>query len=198
MNDELDRLDLSEFRLEEGVTLYVMLSRVQERVAEEEYSLLLDRVHSIIEEYELESAKRTDLLPHAQETLQTLKDGGLKTAVVTNNGRAATGIVIERFNLSSLIDILVTREDSARWKPDGASVKEALKQLRVEPKDAVFVGDSTIDVLAARDSGVISVALPTGPTNIKRLLDTAPDYVISSLAELPLLIDRLQSGLLKR
>ncbi|MFQ6134313.1 MAG: HAD family hydrolase [Nitrososphaerales archaeon] len=198
ITEELNKLNLGEFKPEEGLTLNAMLNRVQGKIPDEEFTRLLGRIHSIMEEYELESAERTELLPHARETLQTLKDNGLKTAVVTNNGRAAANVAINRFNLSPLIDILVTREDASRWKPEGATVKEALKKLKVRPKEAVFVGDSTIDVLAAQDSKVVSVAIPTGPTKTRDLLSTAPDYVIPSLAEFPSLLDRLRTDVSKK
>jgi len=88
--------------------------------------------------------------------------------------------------------VLVTREDAPRWKPDGAMVKETLNRLNVDPGNALFVGDSTIDVMAARDSRVTSVALLTGPTLTSRLLKEEPDYLISSLAELMALIEQIR------
>lgn len=194
ITEELNKLNLGEFKPEKGLTMNAMLSRVQGKMPDAEFTRLLGRMHTIMEEYELESAKRTELLPYAKETLQILKNNGLKTAVVTNNGRVAVKIAINRFNLSSLIDILVTREDASRWKPDGATVKEALRKLEVRSEEAVFVGDSTIDVLAARDSNVLSIAIPTGPTKTRDLLKAAPDYLISSLEEFPQLLDRLRIG----
>lgn len=191
--EELNRLNIYKFRAEENLAIYAMLSKVEAKMPSEEYSRMMDRVQRIIEEYELESAKKTEPMPHALEVLQFVKDKGLKTGIVTNNGRAASNISCSRFNLTSLIDALVTREDALRWKPDGATVKEALRRLQVRSEDAVFVGDSAIDILAARDSDVVSVALPTGPTKTKDLLTTAPDYAIASLAELPPLIDTLTS-----
>jgi HAD superfamily hydrolase (TIGR01509 family) len=184
--EELNRLNIYKFRAEENLAIYAMLSKVEAKMPSEEYSRMMDRVQRIIEEYELESAKKTEPMPHALEVLQFVKDKGLKTGIVTNNGRAASNISCSRLNLTSLIDAL-------RWKPDGATVKEALRRLQVRSEDAVFVGDSAIDILAARDSNVVSVALPTGPTKTKDLLTTAPDYAIASLAELPPLIDTLTS-----
>ncbi len=194
ITEELNRLKIGEFKPVKGLTVNAMLNQAHGKMMDEEFTRLQGRIYGILEGYELKSAERTELLPHVRETLQIVKSNGLKTAVVTNNGRAAANRALSRFNLSSLIDILVTREDAVRWKPDGATIREALKKLRLKPEEVVFVGDSTIDVLAACDSKVVSVAIPTGPTKIRDLLSTGPDYLISSMAEFPSLLDRLRSN----
>ncbi|MCL5319226.1 MAG: HAD family hydrolase [Thaumarchaeota archaeon] len=192
VNAELETLGLGEHGLKDGMMLYMMLDNVKRLMPDEGYQLLVGKVQSLFERYELASATSTDLQPYARETLVGLKELGFKTAIVTNNCLNATKTVINRFGLHPLIDALVTREDAQRWKPDGAMVKETLNRLHVDPGDALFVGDSTIDVMAARDASVTSVALLTGPTLTTRLLKEKPDYLISSLAELMTLIEQIR------
>ena len=192
VNAELDMLGLGEHSLKDGVMLYMMLDNVRGLMPDEGYRLFVGKVQSLFERYELASATSTDLQPYALEILASLREQGFKTAIVTNNCLSATKTVINRFGLHPLIDVLVTREDAPRWKPDGAMVKETLNRLNVDPGNALFVGDSTIDVMAARDSGVTSVALLTGPTLTSRLLKEEPDYLISSLAELMALIEQIR------
>ncbi len=188
---EINTFKLDKFTTKQPITINDMLMKVQIKLPEQEFTQLLEKIHHIMEKYEIESAKRTELLPHARETLKTLKNGDIMTAVVTNNGRAAARMVVKRFELTPLINVLITREDASRWKPDGATVKEALNRLKVSPKEAIFVGDSTIDVLAAKDSNVVSVVVTTGPTKTEELLYTTPDYIISSLTEFPVLLKKL-------
>jgi phosphoglycolate phosphatase len=47
--------------------------------------------------------------------------------------------------------VIVTR-DSGLWKPSGAPVKEAVRQLGVAPGRCLGVGDSHYDILAAREA----------------------------------------------
>ncbi len=193
VNAELQTLGLGEHGLKDGMMLYMMLDNVRGLMPDEMYRLFVNKVQSLFERYELASATSTDLQPYARDTLASLKEQGFKTAIVTNNCLNATKTVINRFGLHSMIDVLVTREDAPRWKPDGAMVKESLNRLHLDPLNALFVGDSSIDVMAARDSGVTSVALLTGPTPTSRLLKEKPDYLISSLAELMALIEQIKS-----
>ena len=126
--------------------------------------------------------------------MKTLKDKGIKTAIVTNNCRLAAKETITRFHINNLIDVLVTRDDAFMRKPDGAIVKKALARLGINSGDAVFIGDSVADIIAARNSDVVSVAIPSGPTSSKDLLESAPDYMIYSVSELSSLIDMIQTN----
>ena len=102
---------------------------------------------------------------------------------------------ITRFHINNLIDVLVTRDDAFMRKPDGAIVKKALARLGINSGDAVFIGDSVVDIIAARNSNVISVAVPSGPTSSSNLLNYTPDYLINSISELSLLIDTIGTNL---
>jgi len=191
---ELNRLNLGKFSYTEKVSISILLRRVEDKMSNGKYKQLLTLVNGIIEEYEVEAASQTNLMPFALEALTAVKKNDLKTAIVTNNGKAASSAVINRLNFGHLIDTIVTREDAERWKPDGATIREALRRLSIKPANVIFIGDSIIDIQAAKDSNVISVALPTGPTNAKTLLRSEPDYAIPSLSEVPLLLEMLKQG----
>ena len=190
--EDLNNHNQGKFKLEPSLTINAMFRSLKSNMPQEEFTKLLGRMNKVMEACELESVKRTELLPNTRITLENLKDEGLRMAIVTNNGRAAAKKAILRFHLSSLIDFLITREDVLFWKPDGAMVKEALCRLKVTSNEAVFVGDSTVDVLAARNSNVLSIAIPSGPTKRGDLLDTAPDYMLNSISDLSSLLNWLR------
>ena len=56
----------------------------------------------------------------------------------------------------------------------------------------MVVGDSRVDMQSAKRLGAIAVGLPTGVSSIGQLMDTGADYVVTSMVDLPLLVDRLQ------
>jgi phosphoglycolate phosphatase-like HAD superfamily hydrolase len=78
-------------------------------------------------------------------------------------------------------------------KPDSAPIKKILAELGVSTETAILVGDSMIDVMAAKAAGIRSVAVSTGPFPIERILKAEPDYLLGSVNELPLLIDLLET-----
>jgi phosphoglycolate phosphatase-like HAD superfamily hydrolase len=50
-----------------------------------------------------------------------------------------------------------------------------------------------MDILAARAAGVPSVAVSTGPFTGTRLIEAEPDFLLSSVNDLPMLIETLNA-----
>ena len=117
-----------------------------------------------------------------------------KIVIVTNNGRLGTDRTLERLNLLGILDAVVTRDDVDELKPDPGIVFKALNLASAKADEAVFVGDSVIDIKAAKAASVRCVAVPTGPFPATRLLQEEPDFIVSSLSEVPELVRRLDSG----
>ncbi len=84
------------------------------------------------------------------ELLAFLRERGIPAALVTNNTAENTASILERFDLA--FDLVMTRDDGL-WKPSGAPVAEAIRRLGVSAARCLKVGDSHIDVAAARDAG---------------------------------------------
>lgn len=175
------------------MNLYSVLKVIKERTDSENFSDLKKSLWDILEKIELKAANETDIQPNALQTIIGIKNLGLKLAIVTNNGRKATSIVTKKFGMKDFFDVIVTREDSEGLKPDGDSIKRAIEILEIDAKEAIYVGDGVIDILAAKKAEVISVAIPTGVSNIKNLVEAKPDYLISSLGDIEALLDSISN-----
>ncbi|MCP8319864.1 MAG: HAD family hydrolase [archaeon] len=188
---EIRRRGINTENLSENLSLYSMLKSIKERTDAKTFSDLKKSLWNIIEKIELKAANETEIQPNTLQTLIGIKNLGLKLAIVTNNGRKATSIVIKKFELNDFFDVVVTREDSEELKPDEGSIKRAIEILGIDVKEAIYVGDGVIDILAAKKAKVISVAVPTGVSSIKNLIEAKPDYVIDSLKDIIALIDSI-------
>jgi phosphoglycolate phosphatase len=64
------------------------------------------------------------------------------------------------------------------------------------PAAVALVGDSLHDLHAARAAGAVSIAVLTGPLGEAGRAELEPhaDYVIGSIADLPVLVDSLRSA----
>ena len=177
--------------LSESLNLYSMLKVIKERTDKKILPDLKKSLWDILEKIELKAANETDIQPEVLQTLIRIKNLGLKLAIVTNNGRKATSIVTKKFGLKDFFDVIVTREDSDELKPDGGSIKRAIEVLGINAKEAIYVGDGVIDILAAKEAKVVSVAVPTGVSSIKNLVEAKPDYFLGSLKEIITLLDSI-------
>ena len=76
----------------------------------------------------------------------------------------------------------ILETNSGQRKSD--RLAECLKLLHVNPGEALYIGDHLKDVQAAREAGVISVAVCTGLHTKEDFMPYSPDIVIDSLEEL--------------
>jgi HAD superfamily hydrolase (TIGR01509 family) len=80
-----------------------------------------------------------------------------KTAIATNRTTTMDRLLRE-FGLADRFDMVVTSLDVERPKPFPDPLFKILSRFRVEPRQAVFVGDSEVDEATARAAGVPFVA----------------------------------------
>lgn len=135
-------------------------------------------------DYEPRSAETTRPWPGVPETLALLRGQGLVLAVCTNKPRAATAAVLEGLGLAPFFTLVAAAEDAPAIKPDPSHVTVILDRLGLAPGDAVLVGDSDNDILAARAAGVASVAVSFGYAR-GPVAELGADLVIDRFDELP-------------
>jgi HAD superfamily hydrolase (TIGR01509 family) len=109
------------------------------------------RKWAILEAHEAEATKRARLRRGVPRLLKRLGEKGIRTALVTNNSRKNTDILLGRFSLA--FDLVMTRDDGL-WKPSGAPLTAAMARLGLLPSDCLAVGDSHFDIRAAREAGI--------------------------------------------
>jgi HAD superfamily hydrolase (TIGR01549 family) len=100
--------------------------------------------------------------PDAAPALAALRAAGLRLAVVSNWDCSLRSVLAE-LGLAGAVDAIVVSAEAGALKPDAAIFLAALEQLRREPHEAVFVGDSLeTDVLGARAAGLRALLLERG------------------------------------
>jgi HAD superfamily hydrolase (TIGR01509 family) len=148
----------------------------------------------IAEKYELEAATSTGLLPGAVETLKDLKRMGLKLGLFTLNSDKSANYILQRFKLSDFFGVTVPRDKVNFVKPDPEHLEMALKVLGVAPEETVVVGDSNVDMESAKELKAVAVGLPTGASTVEQLTGHGANYVITSITDLPVLIERMNKA----
>ena len=146
---------------------------------------------AIAEKYELEAARDTSLLPGVTETLKALKQKGLKIGLFTLSGDKAVSYILQRFKLGDFFGVIVPRNKVNYVKPNPEHLEMALKVLGVAPEETVVVGDGNVDMESARELKTTAVGLPTGTSTIEQLTIHGANYIITSITDLPVLIDKM-------
>jgi len=91
--------------------------------------------------------------PGVVEMLEGLREGNYLLGIVTGKSRGAWHITSARSDLGSF-DVVVTEDDIRNPKPSPEGLLTALEALKISPSQALYVGDSLLDLEAARRAHV--------------------------------------------
>lgn len=132
--------------------------------------------------------------PGARELLFSLRERGIRTALVTMSMRRLAKAVVERIDFPAF-DLVLGGDDVERPKPDPEPYRKAGELLGIDIRDAVVFEDSTAGLTSAVASGAVSV----GATNIIDLSGLGADAVWDGLDgrtvdDVIALFERVRSG----
>jgi phosphoglycolate phosphatase len=134
--------------------------------------------------YEQRCGTRSHLYPKVRETLVSLREQGIKLAVVTNKESRYTQVVLNVHQLTSMFDAVISGDTLPVKKPNPAGVAHCLSRFGVSADRALFVGDSSIDAATARNAGLPVWLLPYGYNMGQPIEACAPDRVIQDFSSL--------------
>ena len=170
----------------DSLTEYDILSMIEEAERRLENRPLPRTFREQAEErlirYEIEAASVALELPGAIRTLTELRARGLPVAIVTRNSRAGVDLALERVPLPH--DLLLTRNDVRRTKPDPEHLLEAARRLGVAPDSCVMVGDHPMDMTAGRAACMACIAVQTRDPSPEAFSTVHTDVILPGVSDL--------------
>jgi HAD hydrolase, family IA, variant 1 len=109
-------------------------------------------------EHNLDTTSPYDGVP---ELLCELKRRGKKLAIVSNKFYAATQDLAKHF-FPDTIKVAIGERETIRKKPAPDTVLEALRQLGASKEGAVYIGDSDVDIMTAKNCGLPCISVLWG------------------------------------
>lgn len=129
-------------------------------------------------------SQRPRLLPGARKVLHEL-GRRFDLGLVTSGSGARVRKQLREFAFRDYFRACICSEDAPRRKPHPAPIQLALKCMKAQSDECVYVGDSPEDVEMARRAGVRVIGvLGPFPTAV-RLRAARPDLLLRSIQELP-------------
>jgi len=133
------------------------------------------------------------LYPHAHMTLLELLKRGIRLGVVSDAPRLQVWMRLCALGLHHVFDAVVTFEDTGARKPAPAPFREVLRQLQVDPQEAMMIGDwAERDVVGAKSLGMKTVFARYGDTFDTKV--SGADYDVDDVFELVGIVDALQGS----
>lgn len=111
--------------------------------------------------YMIHNLDHTHPYAGVEEMLQKLIASGKHVAVVSNKFYAATQELVAHF-FGEKISVAIGERENIRKKPASDTVNEALRQLGADRETAVYIGDSDVDIMTAKNSGMPCISVLWG------------------------------------
>lgn len=129
-------------------------------------------------------------VPGAEETVNTLRDHGVKVCLATGFGRHTQNSVLEALGWMGLADLSLCSEDAGRGRPYPDMILTAVLALDVEDVRHVLVaGDTTADITSGLRAGAgAAIGVLTGAQTSAELRAAGATAVVRSVADLPTLL----------
>lgn len=140
-----------------GMVRLIHLS-VPEGISKEQEEAVLNEHKSY---YPLHSCDMTRPYDGIVDLLRELKVRGIKTAVVSNKSDANVKALVSMF-FDGLFDVSIGSMEGVARKPAPDMVNMALERLGVSKEDAIYIGDSEVDLNTARNSGLDMITVTWG------------------------------------
>ena len=131
----------------------------------------------------------------AVPTLQKLEESGYRLGIISNAGDDQdVQKLVRKFKIRQYFDFILTSAACSYRKPHPRIFELALANWYLLPSEAVMVGDNlTADVFGAQNAGLYGVWLNRRADPLMEKQEAvSPNASLSSLSELPTLLDRLQ------
>lgn len=119
----------------------------------------------------------------AASLLQSLRDHGVRTGVVTSKTAVRRSIDGRVSGLDSFFDLVVTGDDVVHGKPHPEGIEHAMSTLGGTTATTVYVGDGPVDARAGRAAGVRTICLTHGLHSAEEFADAPPDHLVENLAD---------------
>lgn len=135
------------------------------------------------EHYSKHCEDKTRAYAGVEEMLDTLNVAGIKTAVVSNKLESAVKKLCDKYFGSRILAAAGDKEGRKR-KPEPDAVYAALEELGAKPGEAVYVGDSDVDIHTAKNSGMECIAVSWGFRSREVLINAGAKVIADSPKEL--------------
>ena len=144
----------------------------------------VSRIEAVLRPYYLEhSMDETGPYEGIMDLLRTLRERGIRTAVVSNKPDPAVRKLAEDC-FENMFDCAAGEQTGIRRKPAPDMVNVVLKDFGIAPREAVYIGDTEIDVETANNTGMPCVCVSWGFRPVDFLQTLNPLAIIDTPAQL--------------
>jgi phosphoglycolate phosphatase len=142
-----------------------------------------DVLASMDEHYARTTGTSARPYPGCVQTLTALRGAGVRLACVTNKELRHARRVLQVTGLDEHFELVIGGDSLPQKKPHASVLRHVAQTLGVPVAQVAHVGDSSIDVAAARNAGVAAWAVSFGYNGGEPIANAAPDHLFDALPQ---------------
>ncbi|AZR72717.1 hypothetical protein BBF96_04515 [Anoxybacter fermentans] len=136
------------------------------------------------EYYAKHSKELTRVFPGVKKVLAHLKLHNIPMGIVTNKSRKFAEMALHDFQLHPFFDFLIGGDEVKNAKPDPEAIIKGMKLLKANPKETLMIGDSPLDLDAAKRAGIKSALVGWNIFPKERFIGNPPDFYLVQMTDL--------------
>lgn len=125
-------------------------------------------------------------------TLNQLKQSGYKLGLITDSDLDIVNGIIQKHKLKNYFETIIVSSELEVYKPNLSLFNEAIKSAKCSPDEALYVGDSEMDIKGAVEVGMTTVIINRNEIPMPKI-GIKPDFKINSLLELPKIMSEINN-----
>ena len=172
----LDVPDRNEIRRSVGLSLPLAIRNLAPEIDDEMNAHLVQAYKSGFFARRQKGAIHEPLYDGMRELLMALKDAGWLLAVATGKSDRGLSACLDQHGITDLFMSLQTA-DRHPSKPHTQMLEQALFEAGATPDQAVMIGDTSFDMIMARDAGVRAMGVAWGYHEPEELVRTGAESV---------------------
>lgn len=165
------------------------LSASSVKLAEPDVDTLLGR---FLDYYEANIARESRPFAGSIEAIGRAREAGARISICTNKREGLSHALLGALGITNLFDAVAGRDTFAVSKPHPDHLLGAIRMAGGQSENAVMVGDSENDVLAARAAGVPVIGCSFGYSETP-MADLAPDAILHHYDEFATALERVRA-----
>ncbi|HMQ10016.1 MAG TPA: HAD family hydrolase [Oligoflexia bacterium] len=133
--------------------------------------------------YQKQLLVHTKLYDQVESILTTVSQYA-KIALMSNKREAPCHTILEGLNIKHLFSMIVGGDTYPVKKPHPLPLQKICQHLAIDSKDSVMIGDSPVDIIAAQKANMDNIAVLSGFTAKKPLLDSMPSIYLNHVSDM--------------
>lgn len=178
-------ISIAKYKLMVGNGAKLLIERAMNNTREDWTEAEFESVFNAYSDaYDADTLYLTEPYAGVVDMLHKLKENGYKIAVLSNKPNFATVDVVKTIFGDGLFDIVRGGIDGVPLKPAPDGVFEIMKELGVSADEAMFVGDTKVDITTGKNAGLYSVGVLWGFRDEAELTAAGADIIINDAAKI--------------